>query len=50
MLRWILVNLGTGPRKLYRQQHLLGAHALVLKVRDTTAARITPYAQLDIGN
>ena len=50
MLRWILVYLGVGPRKLYRQSHLLSAHALVLKMRDIAAERITPYAQLDIGN
>ena len=50
MLRWILVYLGVGPRKLYRQPHLLSAHALVLKMRDTAAGRITPYAQLEIGN
>ena len=49
MLRWILVYLGVGPRKLYRQPHLLSAHALVLKMRDTAAGRITPYAQLSVS-
>ena len=50
MLRWILVYLGVGPRKLHRQPHLLNAHALVLKMRDIAAGQITPYAQLEIGN
>ena len=50
MLHWILVYVGVGPRKLYRQPHLLSAHALVLKMRAIAAGRITPYVQLEIDN
>ena len=50
MLHWPLVYLGVGPGELYRQPHLLSAHALVLEMRAIATGRITPYPQLEIGN
>ena len=48
MLHWTLVYLGVGPKKLYRQPHLLAAHTLVLKMRAIADGRVTAYAQLEL--